>query len=46
MTARPGRKAKSAVDLIDESFHDLRRVSSSGLAAYAAGAVPFLLGLL
>ncbi|HEX7251660.1 MAG TPA: DUF4129 domain-containing protein [Thermoanaerobaculia bacterium] len=46
MTTRPRRKPKNAVDLIDESFHDLRRASSAGLAAYAVGAVPFLLGLL
>ena len=46
MTARSGRRPRSAVDLIDESFHDLRHAPLSGLAAYAAGAVAFLLGLL
>ena len=42
----PRRKAKSAIDLLEEAITLLRAAPASALVAYYAGAVPFWLGLL
>lgn len=40
------RRGKDALELVEQAFHDLRRAPAGAWIAYAAGTLPYLLGLL